>query len=645
LIDILTHEFAHVRRRDQCVVLMQTLARSLFWPIVTIHWLNRELIRAREEVCDNFVLNHSTSTSYGRALLKVAELAIGTRPLPSSLGMLNWQGRVEKRIRGLLDERRNPRTSVGVSKGLLTLVAFLALATAICGTRYVEAEPSGIDQPTTKRPSERTQDDATAQSTPADTGYFRMIVQDCDGKPVADATVVLWNVGVRMGSRSVLTVYNDNSLKTASDGSVVIPYPKGGEGPHNRTDRLGLRIQHPDSPTWSGYRDVDDESPFQLARSTLVSVTAKAADGRPIDSDVYASTNGLRVDWTIESGTLHSGPMNVLGSRSSNLLRVVHGPENGPVLFSKLIDLSQVPRRDNVISIDAILQPSSRVVGRVSENVSRPVKNGRVIGSIVSGSAPFNGWHWSVVTGIEEDGSFVLDGLPAHDTLQIIALCDGWASLSPRPSEVTAYSETHGFEVRYNHGATTGHIAPQLHYVSRGITETTVRMHKTGNVRVRVVDREDKPIAGAKTNFSPNQILHNSGSTLLGAGFSTLELLRNPEIREQLRAKPLMPPGAIWSKYLATTDEKGEATVRDIPAHQTIYAHGGDEKEGPRSVGFYVRHQDYVLVPKEPRPTLSGAGPRESVELIPGETATIRVRMERKDEPKSIESRSTKLEM
>ena len=79
--DVLVHEVAHVRRRDHLIVLLQELARALYWPIVTVHGLIRELGQAREELCDNHVLRGRDALSYGETLLHLAELSWEARPL------------------------------------------------------------------------------------------------------------------------------------------------------------------------------------------------------------------------------------------------------------------------------------------------------------------------------------------------------------------------------------------------------------------------------------------------------------------------------------------------------------------------------------------------------------------------------------
>ena len=78
---MLLHEMAHVSRRDPWIVFLQELARALYWPIVPVHALIRELGRAREELCDNHVLQGRDALSYGETLLHLAELSQKARPL------------------------------------------------------------------------------------------------------------------------------------------------------------------------------------------------------------------------------------------------------------------------------------------------------------------------------------------------------------------------------------------------------------------------------------------------------------------------------------------------------------------------------------------------------------------------------------
>jgi beta-lactamase regulating signal transducer with metallopeptidase domain len=138
--DVLVHEFAHIVRRDQIVIVLQAVAHVAYWPIWPVHWLNRLLANAREEVCDNYVLARQQPVTYGETLLRVAALSRNLATFDTSTAILGWRGRLEDRVLELISERRNRSKHV---KPLLaaSLLAVLALATAgLCGTTLTRTQ-------------------------------------------------------------------------------------------------------------------------------------------------------------------------------------------------------------------------------------------------------------------------------------------------------------------------------------------------------------------------------------------------------------------------------------------------------------------------------------------------------------------------
>ena len=104
-------------------MLLQELARAIYWPIVPVHALIRELGRAREELCDNHVLQGRDALSYGETLLHLAVLSQGPRSPVAAVGILQWKGELERRIAGLLDQGRSTMTKN--NRWLVCLVALL----------------------------------------------------------------------------------------------------------------------------------------------------------------------------------------------------------------------------------------------------------------------------------------------------------------------------------------------------------------------------------------------------------------------------------------------------------------------------------------------------------------------------------------
>ncbi len=150
LADVLVHECAHVACRHHFAGLLQRLAATLFWPHPLVHLLNRELARAREEICDNYVLRRGDPRRYATVLLELSQSLETTFPRSAAIGLFHLRWTLEDRIAGLLDGRR--RTMVRINRslgGVLAAILFVP-ALIIAGTRGLEAQPAQV-QPAGKK--------------------------------------------------------------------------------------------------------------------------------------------------------------------------------------------------------------------------------------------------------------------------------------------------------------------------------------------------------------------------------------------------------------------------------------------------------------------------------------------------------------
>ncbi len=197
--DVLAHEAEHLKRKDHWVMLLQGAMAAAYWPIVTVHLLNRALVRAREELCDNAVLAAREPAAYCRTLLAVAERISERRALVAQLApSVLRRGELERRVGLALDGRRDRRTRVG-RRVSWTVGASLVVAAVLAGTTRMAAV---AEEPPA---SESEKDASTANATPApaariewtgipkvDTEHpalHRGVVLGPDGEPLAGASV------------------------------------------------------------------------------------------------------------------------------------------------------------------------------------------------------------------------------------------------------------------------------------------------------------------------------------------------------------------------------------------------------------------------------------------------------------------------
>ncbi|MFO1022465.1 MAG: M56 family metallopeptidase [Planctomycetales bacterium] len=151
LASVLTHELAHLTRRDPVVGLLQRVAAIVYWPHPLVHLLNRQLSRAREELCDNFALQAASTTQYAELLFRLAQAPSTRERIPAGLtiSFLDSRWKLEHRIAGILDPRR--LLTVASRRRLLAsaVVFSLGLTVLLAGIQNADKLPGNVTPPDT----------------------------------------------------------------------------------------------------------------------------------------------------------------------------------------------------------------------------------------------------------------------------------------------------------------------------------------------------------------------------------------------------------------------------------------------------------------------------------------------------------------
>ena len=132
---ILLHELAHLRRRDDWTNLVQQVVRALFFFHPAVWWIEKRIALEREMACDDAVLAETESPrAYAECLAHLAEKSFVHRSLALAQAALGRIRQTSLRVAEILDVNRSKRRS-GIWKPAVSLVAGFAIAFALLGAR------------------------------------------------------------------------------------------------------------------------------------------------------------------------------------------------------------------------------------------------------------------------------------------------------------------------------------------------------------------------------------------------------------------------------------------------------------------------------------------------------------------------------
>lgn len=119
---ILAHEFAHIRRHDYLVNILQTAVETLLFYHPAVWWVSRQIRGEREQACDDMAVGVTgDALTYARALTKVERL----RDSGPSLALAADGGSLRARVLRLVEGTPRARRPTSIAAGLFFSAAVI----------------------------------------------------------------------------------------------------------------------------------------------------------------------------------------------------------------------------------------------------------------------------------------------------------------------------------------------------------------------------------------------------------------------------------------------------------------------------------------------------------------------------------------
>jgi len=176
--NIMRHELAHARRRDDWANLFQQGIQAAFFFHPAVWWISKQVSLEREIACDDCVLHHAGQRrSYALLLANLAG-RLNRPPLALAPGVSTKKSQLQQRINMILNTQRN--TSPRLAKSRLGIVASVAaLLTGLIlylAPRIVLAVPpparaalnQSVDQPTPEAEVSQTEETEPSETESSD---------------------------------------------------------------------------------------------------------------------------------------------------------------------------------------------------------------------------------------------------------------------------------------------------------------------------------------------------------------------------------------------------------------------------------------------------------------------------------------------
>jgi hypothetical protein len=279
-----------------------------------------------------------------------------------------------------------------------------------------------------------------------------------------------------------------------------------------------------------------------------------------------------------------------------HFLWLVHRSPEGTLLFSEALGFTA--ERDGVHEFSLPLAPGMRLEGRLDDTIARPVKNGRAELWVHPLQQDSSGLRWTAGTTVNEEGVFVFESVP-KGSAEVAAWCDG------------------GLTDHHPEGPASYSVFPLPVDLSASQSGIVIPMTRTARAEVSVEGPDGKPVDGATVGFWPNiQWFRRFATIVVPSPMDSMEMLGTDDAaRKEAWASRRSNP------FSAVTDAAGRAVIPGLP---------------PGHEQFAVNHDAFEM-------PIGGTSRHGSIDLKPGETATVTVRLQPKGTQFLTESSPTSL--
>jgi hypothetical protein len=390
-------------------------------------------------------------------------------------------------------------------------------------------------------------------------------VVNAEGEPLAGVTISPWALRSSRGHGSWNEKATGHKLPpdstTDEEGIARVTYPYYAHTEeHVRTSQVTISLDHREYAHVS-HEDINvpyegGEKPHEVVLPRGVTVEVEPIqDGRPADlENLYVLWSDGRswkpavVPQVISSRKLRIPPLPA-GQGSLLLVRLVDGHATH---FSRIDTFTG--QAGETLDLHLELAPAVRITGHVSDNVPRPIKNGRAkYASFKKQNNSFAEVDWFSWVPIAPDGTFIIESWPAGETLQMIALCDEYVAKSGAPPAEIEPRKDDPFQ------------RPQVFLPDQYAQEITLEMEPMVRCEVQVVDHRDQPVAEATISSCPNVGWWGTGPQIY-----CHPLVRSEELVVKRRYLSLVDPKEPYP-FEVVTDSRGRAKLLLPSGREDLY--------------------------------------------------------------------------